>query len=181
MKNNIFIVTILACLGAFGYFAYNQELLLFRFPSFQKNSIEVPIASITKKKVNRIYWNNDVWRHEDTELLWPENISNALLYLITSWLALLDEEKIMDKKVTVQSVIVSPSQNDVYISFDRNPFTKKQSTYEKLMWIEGILKTIRETGTKVQNIHFLVHHQPVHDFHLDFSNPWPVTGFVENS
>jgi hypothetical protein len=85
----------------------------------------------------------------------------------------------MEKKVSLQSVVPSPSGVEAYISFDRNPFTKNQSTYEKFMWIEGLLKTVRENGIQLQSIYFLVHHQPLTDFHLDFSNAWPISGFIQ--
>jgi len=174
---------IIICLSviilSLGYFAYNQQWIIFHIPKKSlEDSARVPGNQITKKRVTRNYWNNDAWNTEETELLWSDNKADTLMHLITSWLALLEEEKVMDKKVTLQSVVVSSSGVDAYISFDRNPFLKNQSTYSKLLWVEGLLKTVRENEVKVQNIHFLVHHQLLTDFHLDFSNPWPVTGFV---
>jgi hypothetical protein len=44
--------------------------------------------------------------------------------------------------------------------------------------IEGLLKTLRENDIKIQRIHFLLHHQPLVDYHLDFSHPWPLEGFL---
>lgn len=147
---------------------------------YTTNEEESDAIQITKKKVTRVYWHNESWHAEETELLWSEDKAEIVLRLITSWLSLLDEEKVMEKKVSVQSAVLTQSGVEVYLSFDRNPFNKNQSTYEKLMWIEGILKTIRENGIHIQQIQFLVHHQPLHDFHLDFSNPWPITGFLES-
>lgn len=165
---------------SFFYFAYNQQWIIFYLP---KRKVDTVLPQhdrqITKKRVSRFYWNNDAWHSEEAELLWSEDKADTLAHLITSWLALLDEEKIMEKKVSLQSVVLSPSSVDAYISFDRNPFTKNQATYAKFMWVEGLLKTIRENGIKVQHIHLLVHHQSLTDFHLDFSNPWPITGFLE--
>jgi len=182
--NNGWIYWSITCLSvalfSFCYFAYNHRWIIIHFPkkSYQAD-LQKHTVQITKKRVTRVYWNNDAWHNEETELLWSDDDkANTLLHLITSWLALLDEEKVMEKKVSVQSVVLSLSGADAYISFDRNPFTKNQSTYSKLLWVEGLLKTVRENGVKVQAIYFLVHHQPLTDFHLDFSNPWSINGFL---
>jgi hypothetical protein len=175
------ICSVSSCCIALCYFAYNQQWIIFQLP-FSKitHQHETKKISTTKKVVQRVFWHNDRWNTEETELLWSDDRAENLTHLITSWLTLLDEEKVMDKKVSLQSIVLSPSQCDAYCSFDRNPFNKNNATHEKLMWIEGLLKTIRENGVKIQNIYFLVHHQPLHDFHIDFSNPWPLTGFLSN-
>jgi hypothetical protein len=98
-------------------------------------------------------------------------------YLINAWLTLLDEENVMSKKVTLQSALMS-AHGHLYVSFDRNPFDENSPTYDTWMWIEGLLKTIRENEPSIQSVHFLVHHHPMEDNHLDFSNPWPITGFL---
>lgn len=171
---------VLVLLGTGGYFAYNQEWMIFHIPSMQKkNTLPTQTNKITKKIVNRIFWHHNRWNTEQTELLWSDDKAENCIRLIASWLLLLEEEHSMSKKVTIQSVILSPSGADAYCSFDRNPFDKNHATFDKLMWIEGFLKTIRENGIKIQTIQFLVHHQPLNDFHLDFSNPWPITGFLE--
>lgn len=171
--------SVFASMSALSYFAYNQQWFIIQLPwSRQILDVETKKILITKKTVKRIFWHNDQWQSEEAELLWSDNKAETLNYLIISWLALLDEEKVMEKKVSLQSIVLSPSGLDAYCSFDRNPFNKNNSTYDKLMWIEGILKTILENGIKIQKIQFLVHHEPLHDFHLDFSNPWPITGFL---
>lgn len=181
-KSWIYWVIVCLCVMLFSmaYFAYNNQWIIINFP---KKSVVVDeqknLVQVTKKPISRIYWNNDAWHAEEAELLWSENTNETASHLITSWLALLDEEKVMEKKVSLQTVLISPSGADAYISFDRNPFTKNQSTHAKLMWVEGLLKTVRDNGIKIQNIYLLVHHQPLSDFHLDFSNPWPITGFLE--
>jgi hypothetical protein len=84
----------------------------------------------------------------------------------------------MTKTVSLQSAMLSPAQHELYISFTRNPLEKEKSIQEKWLFIEGLLKTIRENGLMLQAIHFLVQHQPLNDPHLDFSKPWPLQGFL---
>jgi len=84
----------------------------------------------------------------------------------------------MEKKITVQTVLLSTSDQVAYLSFDSDPLSKESSTFDKWMLIEGLLKTIRENSVRLQQIQLLVHHQLMQDPHLDFSKPWPVDGFL---
>ncbi len=176
-KSPIFlaIASVIGLLMGLIFYAFYNNLILFR-----SSFIDMPVKQsevYLKKKVLLFFYQNGKERIEEKELLWPANQQKAIIYLVGSWLATLDEEHVIDKKVTVQSVMLSPSYQEAYISFDRNPLNKESSTYEKLMWVESLLKTLRENGIKVQSIYFLVHHQPLHDYHLDFTHGWPVTGF----
>jgi hypothetical protein len=89
-----------------------------------------------------------------------------------------DEEQIMKEKICLQSVSLAINERDAVISFDRVPFNDQSSCFEKWMWVEGLLKTIKESGLILQSIRFLVHHQELVDTHLDFSNPWPGNGLL---
>lgn len=161
------------------YFAYNQQWIIVKNPFYahnEKHTIEQIMTQ--KKKIKHFFWHQDAWRQEIVEILWSDEKGHALSSLITSWLTILDEEKINLKKISLQSVAISSTKQEVFCSFDRNPFNKQQSTFEKLLWIEGLMKSIRESGIKIQSVRFLVHHQPLTDTHLDFSNAWPVEGFL---
>ncbi len=135
--------------------------------------------STEKKSAKLFYWKHDKWSHEQVEVMSSSDRAQTIKYLIDAWLTLMDEEKIMKKKVSLQSAILSPNEQELFLSFDRNPFSKEASTFEKLMLLESILKTIRETGIKIQSVRFLVHHQEAHDYHLDFSHSWPSSGFIK--
>ncbi len=161
------------------YFAYNHQWIIFKNPfysCYEKRTIERVMTQ--KKSIKHFFWHHDAWRQEIAEILWSDEKVHALSSLITSWLTILDEEKINIKKISLQSIAISATKQEVFCSFDRNPFSKQQSTFEKIMWIEGLMKSIRESGIKIQAIRFLVHHQPLIDTHLDFSNAWPIEGFL---
>jgi hypothetical protein len=170
-----------ACIIAgIALYAFIHEWIIIRNPlHLLNNKSDFPLASITKKRVTLWYWHNDAWHHEQTDLIWSNEIQHNLNYLITSWLTMIDEEHIIDKKIALQSVLVTSSTSDVYFSFDRSPFNQEDSTHAKLMLIEGILKTIASNEIKVNRVHFLVHHAPLIDPHLDFSVGWPIQGFIE--
>ena len=39
---------------------------------------------------------------------------------------------------------------------------------------QKLIKTIREQTVRITDMALLIHHQPWHDVHLDFSSPWPL-------
>jgi len=162
------------------FFSIYNEWIVFSCPSY-KVEVERQIRSmkIAKKDVWLMYWHNKKWSKEKINLLWSDDKSQNIQYLVSSWLNLLDEEMVIKKRVSLQTVALALYGNIAYLSFDRNIFSSKNSTHEKLMLIEGLLKTIRENDIKLQGIYFLVHHQIMEDYHLDFSNPWPLYGFLQ--
>jgi hypothetical protein len=176
---NLFIVSVLcACTGALLY-AYCNEWIIVRWPSMLTNaqSHDYPYT-VQKKECLFFYWQNNAWKTEKVSLIWTDDVVHNCTYLLNSWLTFLDEERIMDRKVSLQTAIIHASGKELFLSFDRSPFNPHSTTFEKWMWIEGVLKTVRENGITVPLIHFLEHHQPLHDTHLDFTNPWPLEGFI---
>ena len=182
MKPIQYLVFSLACIiiGAI-FFAYYVEWIIVRIPIINTEQFHSSPQQICKKKVALHYWHNEAWHHEETELIWSDDLAKTIELLINSWLSLLDEEEIIEKRITVQSVALCPRQQEAYLYFDRYPFNKEESTFEKCIFLEGLLKTIRHNDIKIQLVRFLVHHEPMQDYHLDFSNSWPIAGFLEST
>jgi len=151
---------------------------MLRFPSYKTESEQTTQQlRAHKKPATLFFWHNKRWNKETVEILQTNDNAQTAQHLLNSWLTLLDEEQVMAKKVMLQSALLSDDQQ-LYLSLDRNPFNETDSTYDKLMWIEGLLRTVREQSISVQGVRFLVHHQPMQDYHLDFSNSWPLAGFL---
>ena len=167
----------LFCMGILSYGIYN-EIIIIRLP-FKKAQ---PIAQSTAQRKNTklFYWNGTSFEHEEKELLHSTNIVKSLSDLIAAWLTTQEEEHQAAKKVTLQSVMIDSSGREAYISFDRNPLPNNKATYQKLLWIEGLLKTIKESGLPVSSVRFLVYGKPLIDTHLDFNHPWPISGYSKN-
>jgi hypothetical protein len=164
------------------FFVVYQELIVIRC-STKNLSKHDPIYKqhATKKTITIHYWHAGEWKTETENIIWSNDKTHNLKTVVTNWLNLLDEEQITEKKISLQTAILMPSEHDAYLSFDNNPLPQEKATIQKLMLIEGLLKTIRENEIPIQTIQLLVHHQPVQDYHLDFSNPWPICGFVETN
>ena len=163
--------------GILFYGLYRQWLVI-AIPRFSRLDYQPTKIATQKRVVTLYYLLHDNWHHETTELLWPAEPADALLYVTRALMALLYEQHLLTKRVGVQSVVAA-SNKSMLISFDRNPFDKQSSTHDKLYIIESILKTIQATKLSVQSVMFLVHHQPLNDYHLDFTNPWPIAGFIK--
>lgn len=173
----IILYSALACCLATILYALHTNKIIVRWSS------SVPVTSTTadsyKKNVLLFFNKRRQLNHEEKELLWSTDMQKSLEYLITSWLTILFEEEIVKKRVTLQSVIITDSQ--LYISFDRSPLYKENAVYDKLLIMQSLLKTLQENGITVQKVQFLVHHQPLRDTHLDFSKPWPASGYIQEN
>ena len=181
MKKNVYIVLALVSLFfSFLFFAIYNNWIIFRSSSY-KSEVNQQITNVKAKKsdVYLYYWQNNKWQHEKVSILFTGDKAKNIKYLINNWLTLLDEEEVMDKKVTLQDVLLDINGQLAYLSFDRTLFAENSATFAKWMLLEGLLKTLRESGIGVQNVFFLVHHQIMEDYHLDFSKPWPMYGFLQ--
>lgn len=178
MKTKSLIITCSICL-IFGliFFAYMQEIIIIRRPLFSIDSASG--AATDKKEIMLSFWHNHTWHQEKKELLWYEDIGTNVQNLINNLLTLLEEEHITRTKVSVQSVLITPSGRTAYVSFDHAPWTQEEPTYIKWLLIESILKTVRDANEDLETIHFLINHALCEDQHLDFSKAWPITGFYK--
>jgi hypothetical protein len=171
------LLSFFAIILGFLIYAFQQHWIIINLPTSTPEYYQKVAKPITKKKnINFYFWHLDKWHQEKIELVLPEDPASFLPLIISSWLNLLDEDGITHKKITLQSALIDPAGN-AYLSFDRSPFSKNKTTADKLHWIEGLLKTLRENDVKLQGIQLLIHHQPINDYHLDFSKPWPLQGF----
>lgn len=176
-KKIITFSVIALCIGFITY-AYFNHWIIIAYPQSQSSTTHSPFPGHQKRKVKLYYWHNNNWHTENSELLWSNNKVECITYLIRAWLTLLEEEMVTHRSVALQTAILTASQQELFLSFDRKPFDQDSNTYIKWMWVEGLLKTVRLNNLDIQRVTFLEHHQPLQDDHLDFSNPWPINGFL---
>ena len=172
---------LIVCSFGFGIIvcAYLNNWIIIRFPSYANDIAQFYTASHkSKKKVTLFFWKHDQWRKESTQLLWSEDTATNVEAITKAWLTLLEDEGLITTPVRLQSVLLSPSKTVAYLSFDRNFLPQDGPTYAKWLRIESLLKTIRENDITLSHIQFLVDQQPMFDYHLDFTNPWSITGFL---
>lgn len=169
---------LLSCLAlAVGilFYAFYNEVIIIRMPVSKAHYGATDIDR-HKKLYTLYFWKDGIMHKDQKELISSPHKIELLNHVITSWLQISTEEK-TQKKVQLEAVLLDSSQLELLISFDRNPFLKESSTHEKWMWIESLLKTLRDSGITLQSVKFLIHHKPIIDYHLDFSRSWPLNGF----
>jgi hypothetical protein len=176
---SLLILSSSALLCGFILYGYRQGWIIIKYPKATSLVIQSPQKRY-KKTVSLYFWHNEKWHKEMTTLLWSEiDESNNLYLLINAWLTLIGDEKIIEKQIDLQSAILSPSGTTLYLSFTANPLPENSSTYNCWMLLEGLLKTIREHTSHIQEVCFLVNHQAMSNAQLDFKNPWPIHGFLK--
>lgn len=132
-----------------------------------------------KKKVKLYYWKDDRFFSEEESLVWFSDDVENIKYVVNYWLNLMYQEQVIDKKVFLVSVGLAQSCRDVYLSFDASPLDKDWSIMKKWYLIEGLLRTVRNVFSNLNMIYFRVQHRLLEDDHLDFSQGWPISGFLE--
>lgn len=125
-----------------------------------------------KKMITLYRSHHDEWTTETVELLIPPHEQDGMKVLINAWLSWLTEEQVFSKKVQAESVLYSPSGYEMYLSFDQTPFASHWSIRQREQFLNALLKTLKENGCTASLVYFLVHHKPLHDTHLDFSQAW---------
>ena len=155
------------------FYSWYHQLLIVAYIPYCQAYISTPMA---KTKATLYYWTHNKWVSETIEL--PSCQTIQLLTIITNkWCSLIYEEHCCTKQFNIAHILLTASGKELYINFNRKPFDKKQSTFEKWVLIEGLLKTISSINPAITQIHFLVNHTILLDEHLDFSKPWPIYGF----
>jgi len=134
--------------------------------------------AILRKKVKFYYWINEQVCFEEKSVVWLSDKANLAKHIANIWLALLYDEHVVDKRVKIESVALADFGQAAYFSFDQLPINHEWSIHRKWRLFEGLCKTMHGADLGISHLSFLVHHQPLHDDHLDFAQLWPVEGFV---
>ncbi|MBN2267627.1 MAG: N-acetylmuramoyl-L-alanine amidase [Candidatus Babeliaceae bacterium] len=183
--NNRLIVTlgmILPLFLGFTFYAFYNDWIVVRIPLFPiQKTMPIQPTAVEKRAITFFIPSTPNFKQETSEIIWSTAPTEAIKTVTQTWLALLDEEGFFEKKVTLQSVAEEGDTRHFYLSFDRPPFSGESTTAAKLLIIESLLATLRSTTETIKTISFFCHHQPVEDYHLDFSRAWPIEGFLQNS
>lgn len=166
-------------IGGIILFAYQKEWIIILPPyATATHEYESLHEQLQHHKVSLFFFKHKKWHKEEISIIWSSDTSQNVKTIANNWLMLAEDEKIIDKDIQVVSSLISSSK-ELFISLSKEPFNKQDSTYTKLMIIQGLLKTLSENKILVQSVRFLIHHQPFHDDHLNFLISWPLSGFLD--
>ncbi len=165
------------------YFLIHQERLIVLW-SKSRGADNVALQrlrdSFTKKKnVKLYYWKENRFCFEEVVPVWFSDEEENIKYVINSWLNLAYQEQVLDRKFFLTAVGLVQFGQGVYFSFDGSFFGKDWSIVKKWYFVESLLKTVREVFPGLGTAYFRIKHQLFEDDHLDFSQGWPMGGFLE--
>jgi hypothetical protein len=179
IKLYILVSTVALLFGCSVYCLLNT-IIIIRLPSLNSTP---PYASDTghahKKTVVLSLFKGDGIKKEQQKIVWSACTVDNYTLLINSWLTLLVDEGVTLRRISLQSVALDAAQKHLFVSFEQTLFDANDTTYRKLMMVESLLKTIKDTAEGIQTVYILVQHQPLQDPHLSFALGWPVSGFVQ--
>lgn len=176
-RYSVIAITMLSMIIGILSYAFYKRIIIIQLPSLSKE--QAVVGHATQKSSTIYYWCHGAWKHEITTIIATEDKSDTISYVVTNWLNVLEQSTAFAKNIRLEQVMFSSSGSDLYLSFDKTLFTKEESTFEKWMRVEGLLKTVHATQLGIARVYILVHHKPLFDDHLDFSCPWPIQGFLE--
>jgi len=173
-------MSLLICSFVIGllFHAYQQEWFVLLVS--HKNNYEQTITTdhtFQQKKIILSFWKNNKWHKESTHIIWSSEHTQNIKSITNNWFILLEDEKIIENDMQALSAVISGSK-ELLLSLNKNPFNQQDSTFVKLMIIQGLLKTFKENKLPIQSVRFLIHHQIFNDDHLNFSVSWPITGYA---
>ena len=178
MKKIILLLTSLTLLlcGVL-FFLHQESWIIISLPSTgAMGSKQTP--TIKSQEATLWIYNKGEFHKETTEIILSDDIAQTVKLLVNNWFALLEEERITDQQITVQSVAMASNNQEAFISLHQYPFDKQASTHTKLMLMESLLKTIKDAELEITSIRLLLHHQPLQDDQLNFDISWPIVGYL---
>jgi hypothetical protein len=178
-NNRTLWITVGLCLVGALFFMFQRGWIIVQFtfmPTFQPASAVAASKDATyQKEVRLYYWKEDKWHYETTTIVWNEhNDGQNLRQMAKQWLVLLSDEHVLPFQVGIESVALSSTGGEAYVSFNRSLFIKDWSIQYKWQILNRLFKTIRYAMPSVQTISLLVHNRPMEDDHIECTYPLPV-------
>jgi hypothetical protein len=156
------------------WYAFHSQIIIFSFPALAEYSFQQ-----AQEKTISLYWFKDHQKiTEKNDIIWPSSMPENITAVISAWLALAQEENLIDRRVKLQHVSLTANKNELFVSFSHTLFGHHLSIIKKWESIEGLLLTLKPLFPEMCWIRFLVQDAPLNDDHIDFSASLPVAPFL---
>jgi hypothetical protein len=171
------ILCTISILGGVLFLALQQQWLIIHvIAPYISTNFSSP-SNFTVRRIDYTYHKHGDQRLHQQEIIWDSDIQLCALRLISSYCELLEDEKIITSHVAVDSACFDDRKNELIVSFSHNPFNDQQTVATRMVIIEDLLINVRSYFPQLKQVRFLMRHEPLIDSLLEFSFPWPVTGF----
>jgi hypothetical protein len=171
------ILCIISMLGGVFFLALQQQWLIIHVVAPYRVTNFNSSGDFAVRHINYTYHKHDEQRFHQQEIIWDSDIQLCALRLISSYWELLEDEKIITSRVTVDTACFNDQKNELIVSFSHNPFNDQQTVAARMTIIEDLLMNVRSHFPQLKQVRFLMRHEPLIDNLLEFSFSWPITGF----
>lgn len=158
----------------FGLFHY--EYLLWQTRPSKPYSI-VTIPSVYNKAFI-FYQKNETWLKETASINVSSDLQEASFILIKEWLKILQSEQLIPHYVTLDSTLIDINEKNLYISFNASFFYVHHGTYQKLLLLVSLSKTIASLESSLQKYVLLVKDEPLIDTLIDCEAPFNIDYWI---
>lgn len=153
----------------FGLFHY--EYLIWQ--TIPAKPYAVSIAQPTYQEATISYQKDGSWINEKVSVN-VDNLEDACFSLIQEWVKTLQSEHLTPHYVTLDSTLIDVNKKNIYISFKKSLFYTQQSTYQKLLLLVSLSKTIASLESSLQQYMLLVNDAPLIDQLIDCKEPFDI-------
>jgi len=163
--------------GTLLFFIKQNWLIIHWVPGYSGSRATAKIISKKmplKKKITLYYWKDGVRKREQSSFISLLNKTDDLKLLVGDWLLFLYEERVLSKRIKIETVALSSSKQEAYLSFNQSLCAREWSIRKKWQLINGLCQTIAHAHVGVRSLFFLTNNEAMSDEHLDFSRSWPV-------
>jgi N-acetylmuramoyl-L-alanine amidase len=170
----IFLTSLSFLCGAVWY-AVHTQIIIFSVPAFAEFSLQQ-----TDRKTLTLFWyTQKELTQENTDCIWSKSTSTNIATVISTWLSYMQDEDLLNKRIKLETVAVTPNGNEALVSFSHTLFEPSSTSIKKWYCIESLFATLKPLFPELKTIRFLVRNQPLHDEHIDCSVSLPITNFLQ--
>jgi len=143
---SLFLIFVCIFIGAI-FFLVQRDFLIMHWPFGLQDQYQIIKKTkehvALRKKVRFYFSRDDKFFFEEKTIVWFCSKAENLKHLVNNWLSYLHEERITDKKVYLETVLLSKDDEQAFFSFDQILVGKEWSIFKKwfsVPWsIDGFL------------------------------------------
>ncbi len=159
------------------WYAVHTEIIIFSVPAFAEFTVQQ-----TDKKTIALFWYTEKEKiEENSDCIWSKSNSQNINTVISTWLSCMQDEDLLDKRIKLEAVALTPAGNEACVSFSHTLFEQQQNSIKKWYILESLFATLKPLFPELKIIRLLVHYQPLYDEQIDCSVSLPITTFMQDN
>jgi hypothetical protein len=171
-------LSVLATIGGIIWYGYFNEWIILRDP-WETPGTTMPNQQLHKKEIQLSFWRHHTWHNEYCTTRLGESLQEQVLAILQTWFHEAVQLGFVPTSCALEAALYDARTSCLYLSCTSSPLDIQKSTYENLMVLESLLKTLRENiPHHIQLVQLLVKHIPLEHPHIICTKPMAVSGFA---